>query len=150
MLFRSLDEKDDGCSCKILNRVKDVTRVAFYEFKGPFFFVSSEKFQEISNRLKKNCDVLIIKMNKVPNIDATAYRKFEKLYDLCNSNGKIGTELIIVEAKEDVLKVLDRYGYVDKVGRDNFCNSIDEAIERTNEILKSKNQIGNIPNFVLD
>ncbi|WP_080742962.1 SulP family inorganic anion transporter [Clostridium novyi] len=145
-----LDEKDDGCSCKIINRVKDVTRVAFYEIKGPFFFASSEKFVEISNRLKKNCDVLIIKMNKVSTIDATAYRQFEKLYELCNVNGKIGTELILVEAREDVFKVLDRYGYVDKVGKNNFCNSIDEAIERTNDILKDKKQLGNIPNFTVD
>lgn len=145
-----LDEKDDGCSCKILNRVSDVTRVAFYEIKGPFFFASSEKFNEISNRLKKKCDVLIIKMNKVPTIDATAYRKFESLYELCNSNGKNGTELIIVEAKENVFNVLDKYGYVDKVGKRNFCGSIDEAIELSNEVLENKRKIKDTQKFTVD
>lgn len=145
-----LDEKDDGCSAKILNRVSDVTRVAFYEIKGPFFFVSSEKFAQISNRLKKSCDILIIKMNKVPSIDATAYRKFESLYDLCKSNGKNGTELILVEAKENVFNVLEKYGYVDKIGRYNFCGSIDEAIEISNDILDNRNKLKNISKLKMD
>jgi SulP family sulfate permease len=78
--------------------------------------------------------ILIIKMSKVPFMDATAYHSFEMLYDICE---KHNTRLIILEIQEQPMNVLKKYGYTDIIGEENFCSSINEAIEKANDLCKS-------------
>lgn len=130
------DEEDEDCS-KLLEGVKSPKEVSFYEITGPFFFAATDKFASVTRNLNANCSVLIIKMSKVPTIDATGHHEFESLYSACKQNG---TELIILKSKEQVLRVLGSYGFVDKLGKENFCSNIEEAVARTNNLIDYKNK----------
>lgn len=79
-------------------------------------------------------------MSKVSTIDATAYHELENLYNVCEEQD---TELIILNAQKHVYKVLEKYEYVERLGRENFCNNIEAAIDRTNHLLNSRKS-GNV------
>lgn len=130
-----IDGEDDIDCAQLLEGVKCPEEVSFYEIKGPFFFAAADKFVNVTRNLNPNCKVLIIKMSKVPSIDATGHHEFETLYDTCKQNG---TDLIILKGKKQVLRVLGSYGFVDKLGRENFCENIEGAIVRTNDLLSTR------------
>ena len=130
-----LDEEDDIDCSQLLDAVKSPEEVCFYEIKGPFFYAAASKFANATRNLDEKCKVLIIKMSKVPTIDATGYHELENLCSVCKNNG---TEIIILKSKEQVLRVLGSYGFVDKIGSENFCNNIEDSIVRTNNLLNSK------------
>lgn len=129
------DEEEDKDYSLFLEGIGHHEEVSFYEIKGPFFFAAASKFVNVTKKLEGKCKILIIKMSKVPTIDATGYHEFETLYEVCK---KQNTELIILQSKKMVFSILENYGFVDKIKRENFCNNIDEAVIRTNDLLKSK------------
>lgn len=126
------NEEDDEDCMQIINKVDKSNEVCFYEITGPFFFAAASKFLKVSKELKGKHNVLILKMSKVSTIDATGYHELENLYELCKEQN---THLIILKINNPVLKVLDKYGYIHKIGKDNFCNNIEHAINRTNYLL---------------
>ncbi|WML33057.1 sulfate permease [Clostridium sp. OS1-26] len=133
---KCLSDKDKDCS-RLMNTTAFPDKISFYEIQGPFFFAAADKFVKVAKNIEENHEVLIIKMSKVPTMDATGYHEFETLYDICQNQQK---DLVILEAKEQPFHVLQRYGFVDKLGRENFCNNIEEAIERTNYLLDCKSR----------
>lgn len=129
------DEEEDQDYSILLEKIGHHEEVSFYEIKGPFFFAAASKFVNVTRKLEGKCRVLIIKMSKVPTIDATGYHEFETLYEVCK---KQNTELIILKSKKYVFNVLEGYGFVHKLGRKNFCSNINEVVIRTSDLLKSK------------
>ncbi len=128
------EEHDKDC-LELLDGVESPKEVSFYEIKGPFFFAAASKFVNVTKNMEVKNKVLIIKMSKVPTMDATGYHEFETLYDICK---KQKTQLIILKIKEQPFHVLESYGFVDRLGEENFCDDIKEAVIRTNELLNSK------------
>lgn len=129
-----VEERDIDC-LQLSEEVKSPEAVAFYEIKGPFFYAAANKFANVIKNIDEKTKVLIIKMNHVPTIDATGYHEFEALYDTCE---KYGVELIILRSNERVKRVLRSFGLAEKLGKENFCSNIKEAIEMTNKYLTSK------------
>ncbi|WMJ80784.1 sulfate permease [Clostridium sp. MB40-C1] len=134
-----VNEEDDEDYMQLINTVEKPDEISFYEIKGPFFFAAASKFVGVTKGLKAKQNVLILKMSKVSTIDATGYHELENLYEICKSQN---TELIILKLKKPVLKVLEKYGYTKKLGKKNFCNSIEKAIDRTNYLLSLKTDEG--------
>ena len=100
-----------------------------YEITGPIFFGASDKVADIfSNAHKK---VVILRMRSVPAIDATGIHTFETIIKTCHKND---ITLIISHANEQPMKVFEKAGMVDEIGRENFCISIDAALERARAI----------------
>jgi SulP family sulfate permease len=50
----------------------------------------------------------------------------ETLYEKCKSNG---VSLVLSHVNEQPMKAMKKAGFYDKVGADNFCAHIDEALE---------------------
>lgn len=133
------ENKDEDC-LKLMEEVRFPREVSFYEIKGPLFFAAAGKCAGVAKDLEQKCNVLIIKMSKVSTIDATAYHELENLYNVCEEQD---TDLIILNAQKHVYKVLEKYEYVERLGRENFCNNIEAAIDRTNHLLNSRKS-GNV------
>jgi SulP family sulfate permease len=70
-------------------------------------------------------------MRGVPAIDATAMRSFEQLYEKCKENG---VQLVFSHVNEQPMETMEKDGFVDKVGRENFQPHIDDALKRAAEI----------------
>lgn len=104
--------------------------VRVYEINGPMFFGMTDQIAEIS--VKEFTRYLIIRMRGVPSLDSSAMNALENLREYCAEND---VRLIISHANEQPMKTMERAGFVEKVGREHFRTSIDDAIAHTRELL---------------
>lgn len=115
--------------------VKAPEHVSFYEIDGLFFYGAASKFiQTITQRETKE-QVLIIKMEGVPFMDATAFDSFDKLLDNCM---KRRIKIILLKVQEQPLELMGNFGFLPKFGMENICSTTGEAIARANEVLLEK------------
>lgn len=125
----ALDEETDVDNIT-LKKVPSGTRV--FEINGPMFFAASEKFMSVVSDTDE--DVLIIRMRSVPAMDANGILVLEKIYEKCK---KDNVQLIFSHVNEQPMKVMEKAGIVDKVGREFFCAHIDAALEKAEIIEKA-------------
>ena len=97
--------------------------VRVYEIRGPLFFGMADQIGEITVKEFTRC--LVIRMHMVNALDVTALNALEALYDEC---AKKGVRVIFSHVNEQPLHVMEHAGFVDKVGRENFCDHIQQAI----------------------
>ena len=107
--------------------------VRVYEINGPMFFGMTDRISDIS--VKDFTKYLIIRMRGVPSLDATGMNALENLYEYCKEHG---VNLIFSHANEQPMKAMERAGFVDMVGKDNFRPNIDDAIAYATELLKNE------------
>ncbi len=113
------DEDPDGIDLK-----KVPKHVRVYEITGPMFFGDADQLAGVS--FKDFTKVLIIRMRGVPALDATAMHYMEGLYDRCKEKG---IQLVFSHVNEQPYKTMEKSGFVDLVGKDNFRVHIDDALD---------------------
>ncbi|ERK30738.1 SulP family inorganic anion transporter [Clostridium intestinale] len=124
-----IDDIDSVEILEIKNTLKYPEDVAMYEINGPFFFGATDKFISAIRDISSMPKILIIKMDKVPIMDSTAYHSFEMLLDICN---KENTKLLLLNVQPQPLNTLKKYGFVDKIGNKNVCVSLNDVINQSN------------------
>ncbi len=117
------DTDEDGINLKVVP--KDV-RV--YEISGPLFFGAADKIPEII--LKDYTRCLILRMRAVPSLDSTALNALELLLEKCK---KQDVRLILSHVNEQPLNAMQKSGFYNAVGEENFCLHIDEALEKASK-----------------
>ncbi len=127
--WKYVDDEDDPDSIT-LRTVPKNTMV--YEISGPLFFGAADKILGISLDEKMKC--LVLRMRSVNAIDATAMHNLEEMQSECD---KKGIRLILSHVNEQPMHVMQHAGFVDKVGKENFCAHIDDALKRATEITHS-------------
>ena len=103
--------------------------ITVYEISGPLFFGAADKILKITLDEKRRC--LVLRMRSVSAIDATAMHNLEKLYEDCQ---KKGIQLIFSHVNEQPWRVMEKNGFIEKVGADNFCAHIDDALKRAEQL----------------
>ena len=121
-----IDPDNDPDSIELKKVPKNV-RV--YEISGPMFFGAADRITDIT--LKEFTKVLVIRMRAVPALDATAMHSLEQLYDKCDKNG---VKMVFSHVNEQPMKTMQKDGFVKRVGEENFCPHIDDALKRAEEI----------------
>lgn len=111
-------------------KVPDNTLV--YEINGPMFFAAADQFLRINTHPGTTC--IIIRMRSVPAMDVTALHTLERVLESCQ---KRGITLVFSHVTEQPMKMMEKAGFLDAVGRKNFCSNIDEALEYAQK-LKTK------------
>ena len=124
-----IDDIDSVDLLEIKSTLKYPEDVAMYEINGPFFFGATDKFISAIRNISSMPKILIIKMDKVPIMDSTAYHSFEMLLDICN---KENTKLLLLNVQPQPLNTLKKYGFVDKIGNKNVCVSLNDVINQSN------------------
>lgn len=102
-----------------------------YEVEGPMFFAVSDEFMRVS--MDKNTKVVILRMRSVPAMDVTALRKLEEVEAACKRR-KITLLLSHVQAQPR--HVMEKAGFVADVGEENFCEHIEAALVRAEELCR--------------
>lgn len=97
--------------------------VRVYEISGPMFFGAADKILDISFKDYTKC--LILRMRAVPSVDATAMNSLEELYKKCE---KKGIRLILSHVNPQPMSVMKKSGFYKRVGKENFCEHIDQAL----------------------
>jgi SulP family sulfate permease len=107
--------------------------VEVYEIDGPFFFGIANKFEASMRAIDtKRPKVRIIRMRKVPFMDSTGLHNLESLYRLSD---KEGIQLVLSGVNDKIKVMLDKSGLANKIGKENICSNINEALERVNKLL---------------
>lgn len=121
--------KQDKEEKEQLMKISESIRV--YEMSGPLFFGAADRIDTIVVKDMTKC--LILRMRSVPAIDITAMNAMESLYNKCK---KRGITLILSHVNEQPMHVMQKSGFYDKVGKDNFCKNIYAAIDRAENLVK--------------
>ena len=97
--------------------------IRIFEVNGPLFFAAADKLLQINS--KKYTKVIIVRMRAVPAIDASAMRKLRELIDRAR---KKGIQVVFSHVNEQPRKVMEKDGFIEYVGAENFRENIMDAI----------------------
>ena len=124
--WKYLDDEDAPDSLDLREVPKNTV---VYEVSGPLFFGAADKILKITLDEKINC--LVLRMRSVSAIDATAMHNMEQLYSDCE---KKNIKLIFAHVNEQPMNVMRKSGFLDRVGNENFCAHIDDALQRAQDL----------------
>lgn len=114
---------------------KDLRRIplelAVYEITGPLFFGAADRINQIETAEGTRC--LILRMRAVPALDSTAMNAMTALYERCQNKG---ITLILSHVNEQPMRAMEKAGFVELVGREHFCDNIEEALSHADEVLE--------------
>jgi sulfate permease, SulP family len=108
-----------------------------YRIFGSFFFGAADKLESALKRMKREPEVLILRMRKVLAMDATGLNALEDLHERLRRGHK---HLILSGPHTQPLFMMDKAGFLDQLGRENVCADIDLSLARAREILRSQGQ----------
>jgi SulP family sulfate permease len=106
--------------------------VEVYEINGPFFFGVADRLKDTLRTLERPPKVFILRMRRVPAIDATGMHALDEFHDKCR---KQGTTLLLAGIHAAAIFAMTRYGLLDKIGEQNLYGNIDDALNRAREII---------------
>lgn len=118
-----VDDEDDDPDHIELKKVPRNTKV--YEINGPMFFAASDKFMYVIS--DTNIDVLCIRMRNVPAMDATGVETLREIVNRCE---KHNIAVVFSHVNEQPMAVMEKAGFVERIGKENFCDHIDAALQR--------------------
>ncbi|WP_270231535.1 SulP family inorganic anion transporter [Lactococcus formosensis] len=106
-----------------LKRVPKHTVV--YEIFGSLFFGATTEFLNFTHEEGKR--VLILRMRNVPAMDISGLEALEETFEICK---KKKMTLILSHVNKQPYHVMEKAGFIEKIGRDNICKNIDASLER--------------------
>ena len=104
-------------------------QIRVYEITGPLFFGAADAIEHIVVKDFTTC--LVLRMRSVPAIDSTAMNALFNLTKVCENKG---ITLVFSLVNEQPMKVMEKAGFVELVGRENFCPNISAALAHAEEI----------------
>jgi sulfate permease, SulP family len=106
--------------------------VLVYRIFGPFLFGAAEKMEDAMQRIGKLPRVLILRLHLVSAMDATALNALESIVErMQHARGTV----ILSGLHRQPLDMLRKAGFVEVIGRRNFCATFDDALVRANQVL---------------
>lgn len=105
-------------------------QIRVYEITGPLFFGAADAIEHIVVKDFTTC--LILRMRSVPALDSTALNALQNLTKVCESKG---ITLVFSHVNEQPMKVMVKSGFVDLVGKENFCPNIRAALDHAEKII---------------
>jgi sulfate permease, SulP family len=106
--------------------------VLVYRIFGPFLFGAAEKMEDAMQRIGKLPRVLILRLHLVSAMDATALNALESIVErMQHAHGTV----ILSGLHRQPLDMLRKAGFVEVIGRKNFCATFDDALIRASQVL---------------
>jgi SulP family sulfate permease len=140
MLTGSADEGDGEPDKESVNNFPIPQGVEIFEITGPLFFGATYKFRDAIRLIEKPPEVLIIRMRRVPMIDATGLRA---LREVLKESVHRGTKMIIAEVhSKQVMEELRDSRLLFAIGKANVTDSLEEALQRCRS-LQAENHVNN-------
>jgi|ERR1044071_8991444 SulP family sulfate permease len=106
--------------------------VMVYRMFGALFFGAADKLESALKREKQEPEVLILRMRKVLAMDATGLNALEDLFERLQRKGK---HLVLSGPHTQPLLVMDKAGFLERIGNENVCANIDAALARARDLL---------------
>ena len=107
-------------------------QIRVYEITGPLFFGAASAIEHIVVKDFTKC--VVFRMRAVPALDSTAMNALHNLTKYCESKG---IALVFSHVNEQPRHVMEKDGFMELVGKENFCANITEALNRAEEIVRT-------------
>ena len=120
---------EDPNSLKRRNIPQDVE---VFEINGPFFFGAADKFKNALSEIGAPPRVLVLRMRHALTLDSTAMQALESVLSKARRDG---TQLVLSGVHSQPLIVMERSGFLEKIGEINIYGNIDDALNRARDIL---------------
>ncbi|RGF17755.1 STAS domain-containing protein [Blautia sp. AM22-22LB] len=105
-------------------------QIRVYEITGPLFFGAADAIEHIVVKDFTRC--LVLRMRGVPALDSTAMNALQNLVKACESKG---ITLVFSHVNEQPMHVMEKAGFVELVGKENFQSNISAALKRAEEVI---------------
>lgn len=105
-------------------------QIRVYEISGPLFFGAASVIEEIAVKDFTKC--LVLRMRSVPALDSTALNALKDLVQVCESKG---ITIVFSHVNNQPMKVMEKAGFIELVGKENFQLNISAALDRAEEII---------------
>ncbi len=111
------------------NLIKEIGKIdlklppntVIFNMEGPFFFGAAQHLESALEHAHKHADVLVLRLSRVPFIDATGMQSLCDLLVACKRNQ---TRLVLCEARQNVLAKLKADGLIEQIGSTNVIENI--------------------------
>lgn len=131
-----IDKQDDDEDDPDATSQKDVPAdVDVFEITGPFFFGVADRLKDILTQQQPPPKVFILRMRKVPAIDASGMQALREFHWKCQRQG---ITLILSGVHSQPHDVLEKSGLLDQIGDENVTSHIDLALERARNVSTAK------------
>jgi SulP family sulfate permease len=112
---------------------KDIPKgVEVYEITGPFFFGVADSLKNVLSNLEFPPKVFILRMRKVPMMDASGMYALREFYDRCHRQG---TMLILSGVNRRLLEKLKKFEVLRLIKEENVYPHIDAALKKALKII---------------
>ncbi len=133
ILTKDIDDSSPVADKEAIGNFSIPKDAEVFEITGPLFFGAAHKFKDAMKFIEEPPKILIIRMRRVPIIDATGIRTLEEVYKEAKHRG---TKLILSEVhSEQVMGELKDSRLLFAIGKANVTDTFDEALQRCRNIL---------------
>jgi SulP family sulfate permease len=133
IITRDFEGKNNGTDMESLDHFTIPIDVEVFEITGPLFFGAAYKFKDAMRFIENPPKVLIIRMRKVPIIDATGIKTIKEVYRESKQNG---TQLILSEVhSSQIMEQLKEARLLFAIGKANVTETFQGALERSKVIM---------------
>lgn len=109
--------------------------VEVYEITGPFFFGVADSLKQVLSNLELPPKVFILRMRKVPVIDASGMHALREFYYRCHREDTI---LLLSGVSDSLEKSLKTFGVIDLIGKGHIFTHIDSALKHAAKLVNAK------------
>ena len=107
--------------------------VEVFSVQGALLFGASQKLEIILNSLPKLPKVVVLRLRGMSAIDSTGIGAIEDLSERVRASGR---HLLLCGAKEHPSKLIHQPVFEEKIGHENICANIQEALDRAAELME--------------
>lgn len=117
-------------------QVKDLPKeVVVYRVFGALLFGAADKLETVLRRAGGDVRVIILHMSAVTAMDATALARLEELHERLVRHKK---HLILCGPHTQPFAMMDRAGFLERVGFENVAGDLESAAERARALLAAR------------
>jgi SulP family sulfate permease len=106
-------------------------KTVVFAMEGPFFFGAAERLETALEAVHGHAETLILRLEKVPFIDATG---LQSLWDLLDNCKRHKTQLVLCGARPIVYTKLQRAGLIGQIGKKNVISQIQQLAKKQQDL----------------
>ena len=109
--------------------------IRIFRIHGPFLFGATSKLELIRSQMKDLPEIVVLRLRNMTAIDGTGLETFE---DLAEQLKRTGRTMIVCGAREQPAAQILRVDFAGKIGAENICPTVDDALARAAELHSKK------------
>lgn len=112
--------------------------VEVFSVQGALLFGAAQKLEIILHRLQSLPPIVVLRLRGMSALDSTGLGAIE---DIANRLHDSGRHLLLCGAKEQPSRLLHQPSFVERIGEENICSHIQEALDRAKQIMDDKIEV---------